>query len=211
MINFDMIGKSVGKLSIMGVGTGKEFQDIVDKTPVDTNILKVTTSKPGFSGSDHASFIKAGIPALFFYSSTGKDYHTPLDDPDKINAEMEAIVLNYAAKFIEKIANFPAKLTYQEVIEKSVNRSGYGMKVRLGITPSFENNGNKGLKIDGVSEKSVAENSGIQKGDIITSINGLTVGNINDYMVRMQKINPGEKAIFTILRNGQQMEIEVQF
>jgi len=35
--------------------------------------------------SDNLSFIKEGIPAIWFFSGFHKDYHQPTDTPDKIN------------------------------------------------------------------------------------------------------------------------------
>ncbi len=44
MINFDMIGRTNGKLSIMGVGTGKEFVELLNSVDYDTNNLQNKTN-----------------------------------------------------------------------------------------------------------------------------------------------------------------------
>jgi Zn-dependent M28 family amino/carboxypeptidase len=35
--------------------------------------------------SDQWSFLKKGIPAIFFFAGLHPDYHTPQDTPEKIN------------------------------------------------------------------------------------------------------------------------------
>lgn len=211
MINFDMIGRTNGKLSIMGVGTGKEFAELINSVDYDTNALDVKQIMPAYSGSDHASFTSVGIPALFFYSSTGENYHTPFDDVQFINAEKSAEVLNFAAKLIEKIDQSGKKITFEHIASDYKTEKRANIKVKLGIMPSFEDTQNKGLKIEGVSPNSVAEKSGMQKGDIIVEINNQKVGNLTDYTIRMSNINPGEKCIFKVLRNDEFLQITVQF
>ena len=37
--------------------------------------------------SDHWPFLQSGVPALWFHTGLHPDYHTPLDDADRINYE----------------------------------------------------------------------------------------------------------------------------
>jgi len=43
-----------------------------------------------FYRSDHYSFARKGIPAIFYYDGSNKDYHKPTDTPDKINYDLLA-------------------------------------------------------------------------------------------------------------------------
>lgn len=40
--------------------------------------------------SDHYSFARKGVPVIFFYDGSHKDYHKPTDTPDKINYDLLA-------------------------------------------------------------------------------------------------------------------------
>jgi len=213
MVNFDMIGKYGDKLSIMGAGTAKEFDSLLRNTEHDTSVLKISPSPKAYSGSDHASFIAKGIPALFFYASTAEDYHTPEDDIDLVRQDNEADILNFAAKFITNLSNQNLNLTFEDIDNKGDKGLGknHGAKIKLGIIPSFEDTNNEGLKISGVNKDTPAEKAGMQADDIITEINGLSVTNIQDYMARMQKIKPGDLADFKIKRNDEIIELKVQF
>jgi S1-C subfamily serine protease len=104
--------------------------------------------------------------------------------------------LNFAAKFIEKIDSKNERITFQNISNDSKTEKRANLKVKLGIMPSFEDTKNQGLKIDGVSPNSIAEKSGMQKGDLIVEINNQKVNNLTDYTLRMSNINPGDKSIF---------------
>ncbi len=210
MLNMDMIGKSTGKLSVLGTGTGDNWENILNEIKYDTTQMKVEFTKNAFSGSDHASFYNAKIPVLFFYASSGKGYHTPFDDYDKINAQGEADVLKYIAQVAIKLSECPKGMYFQEVASKNSDNHSYGTRVKLGIVPTFEDTGNKGMKISGVTEDSPAEKAGLQANDIITGINNETVNNIYDYMNRMQKLKPGQKITVQINRNGENLNFEIQ-
>ncbi|MBN2662393.1 MAG: M28 family peptidase [Bacteroidales bacterium] len=212
MLNFDMIGKYNRNLSILGTGTALEFENLVAQIKVDTNILKVKTTQKAYSGSDHASFIKSGIPALFFYASSGKDYHTPFDDIQFIDTESEKNVLNFIADFTILLSNDNQKLTFQEVKSQDNNGGNNHSKggVKFGIIPSFDDTGNKGLKIGDVVANGAAANAGMLSNDIITAIDNQPVTNIYDYMARLQKLKAGDNIKVKINRNGDEIELDVQ-
>ncbi len=209
MINMDMIGKNKYEASFMGVGTARELPDIFHSLTLPDNTLKIKTVKQAFGGSDHASFIDAGIPAIFVYASTGEGYHTPEDDPQYINYDGEALILDYIAELIKKVADYPGKFHF--VKQKDKSRGGYGgMKVRLGVRPAFDYSG-KGLKVDAVVDGGVADKAGIQKGDVIVQIGNTTVENIYDYMGALSKFKPGDTTIIIVRRGGKTIEFKVKF
>ena len=53
-----------------------------------------------------------------------------------------------------------------------------------------------------VQKGSPAAEAGLQKGDIITAIDGKKVGNIYDYMNRMKEFSPGQIISVDVLREG---------
>ncbi|MBN2894064.1 MAG: M20/M25/M40 family metallo-hydrolase [Bacteroidales bacterium] len=212
MLNMDMIGKYNGKLTVMGAGTAAEFNDVFNSVDYDTTTLNVKLHDKPYSGSDHASFISHGIPAVFFYGSSGKDYHTPFDDAEFINSESAAIIMQYVANSAIKFSIKEGNLTFVDVKDENNNNNhGYGMRVKLGVVPAFEDTDNKGMKISGVTDDSPAQKGGMQANDIITAINDEPVSNIYDYMERLKKINPGDKTVIKINRGGEEIEIEIQF
>jgi hypothetical protein len=211
MLNMDMIGQSDGKLDIMGTGTALEFDKLLKSIKNNSKNLKIDLSKSAFASSDHASFDVDSIPVLFFYASTAKHYHTPFDDIDGINAKGEAEVVSYIAKIIIKLANYNKNLIYTKIAPPSGAGHRYNMKVRLGIMPAYGTSEIVGLKIAQVMKGETAEAAGMKNGDIIKFINNKPVRNIYDYMARMSKINPGDSAIITIMRNGKKLNFNIKF
>jgi C-terminal processing protease CtpA/Prc len=210
MLNMDMLGKYNGKLDVMGAGTASEFNDIFNSVDYDTTKMTLKLHKKAYSGSDHASFIKKGIPAVFFYASSGKDYHTPEDDIEFVDAKSAAMVMTYIANAAVKLSNHKETLTFVEVESKKSGGHSSGGLVKLGVVPAFEETNNTGMIISGVSEDGPAQKAGMQSGDKITAINGEAVNNIYDYMARLQKLKSGELITVKIIRDGKEEVIEIQ-
>jgi len=51
---------------------------------------------------------------------------------------------------------------------------------------------------------------GMKKGDIITSINGKSINNIQDYTVRLGELKKGETISVEVLRNGKKEVLLIQ-
>ncbi|PIP54618.1 MAG: hypothetical protein COX07_04335 [Bacteroidetes bacterium CG23_combo_of_CG06-09_8_20_14_all_32_9] len=211
MFNFDMIGRIKNEdptLSVGGTGTSAETDSLIKLFDKDLPFT-VTKSPEGYGPSDHASFYKNDIPVFFFFSGMHDDYHTPLDDVEKINFPQETNILKFSYQLINSVANLDKSLTFKEAGSKEENRSP-GYKVTLGIIPDVVGSGNKGLSVDGVKKGGPAETGGIKKGDIITAINGLPVTNIYDYMTRLNTLNKGQIVEVEVLREGEKKIFKVK-
>jgi hypothetical protein len=212
MINLDMVGRLQESdiLQISGVGTAEGFRELVSAED-DTNIIKLTLSDEGFGPSDHSSFYGKNIPVLFYTTGAHLDYHTPSDTYDKINYKGMIKISDPIYKVIEKLSNSPEKLKFREAGPKEeqgrqVRRKG----VTLGIMPDFAGNIKNGLRADFVTPGKPAAIGGMKKGDIITSINGKVVNNIQDYMFRMAQFRHGQSIVVEILRDGTKINLLIQ-
>jgi serine protease Do len=67
----------------------------------------------------------------------------------------------------------------------------------------------KGALINEVFENSPAEKGGIKTGDIIRSINGKAIEDVNDLMSTVAMLRPGENADFEILREGKTLKLKI--
>lgn len=210
MINLDMVGRLKEKeegidpsLSISGTGTSNVTDSIL-------NILEAGRSftikriPDGYGPSDHAAFYTAGVPVLFITTGAHSDYHTPLDTPDKINYTGQSDLTTFTADLTKKFGNLGKAPIFAEAgAKKESGHYGRNLKVTLGIMPDVsgaETSG--GMKVEGTRKDAPAARAGMQKGDIITAINGMKVANIYDYMSRLSKLKPGETVNVEILRNN---------
>lgn len=211
MMNFDMIGRMDPQekgISVGGVGTAKEFEAIINKHN-DEKKFHLKISKDGYGPSDHAAFYADGVPVLFFSTGAHDDYHTPFDDADRIDYRSEKVVLDFAYKLMEDILDTEA-LTFQKSGEKTRGHQRTRLKVTFGIIPDYAGKVEKGLGIDGVRDGGPAEKGGMKKGDVIVAIDGQPVGDIYEYMHRLQKLKAGKRVNVDIMRNGQKKVLIIE-
>lgn len=210
MFNFDMIGRldtTTNGLSIGGTKTAVETEDIL----TDLNQgFQLAFSGEGVGPSDHASFYLQNIPVFFISTGAHSDYHTPLDDAELINYEGAKEITDYSFALLTEIANRDSVLTFQEAGAKFQRSRGGRFKVTFGIMPDYAGLEKRGMRIDGVTKGKPAEKGGMKKGDIITAIEGKKVGNIYDYMSRLQTLEAGKTVSVDIIRNDIETVLLIQ-
>lgn len=202
MFNFDMVGRldeNTRSLSVGGSQTAIETEEILNRLNEDFNLI---FSPEGSGPSDHAAFYMQNIPVFFVSTGAHGDYHTPADTPDKINYTGIEQVVNYIWSVIHEISNRHDKLSFQEAGSKTRRSRGGRLKVTLGVMPDFAGQEKSGLRIDAVTKGKPASLGGMLKGDIITAINGNPVGNIYDYMNRLNTLEEGQTISIDIIREG---------
>jgi hypothetical protein len=212
MINMDMVGRlnETNNLEIGGVGTATGLKGLVYANS-DTSVIKLTLSEEGYGPSDHSSFYGRNIPVLFYFTGAHMDYHTPTDTWEKINfkgmVEISDLVFNVA----KELALETPMLKFKEAGPKTeANRYPRRKGVTLGIMPDFAGVIKNGLRADFVTPGRPAALGGMQKGDIITFINGLPVNNIQDYMFRMSQLKHGQTISVEVLRNDKKVVLVIQ-
>ncbi len=206
MVNLDMVGRmklDLPTLTISGTGTFTIADSLLDVLSANRP-FEVKRSPDGFGPSDHAAFYGENIPVLFITTGAHEDYHTPADMASHINYDGTMKVIDFTADLVSKLGNLKSAPVFRESgSRKEGGNYGRGLKVTLGIMPDVsgaETSG--GMKVEGTRKDGPAQKAGMLKGDIITAINGLNVGNIYDYMSRMGKLKPGERVNVEVLRDG---------
>jgi len=212
MFNIDMVGRLTDstKLQLGGVGTADQFVQMVHST-IDTTVTKLSLSQEGYGPSDHASFYGKNIPVLFVTSGAHLDYHTPADTWDKINYKGMVMISDLVYPIICDLANMDTRLNFKEAGPKVETGRGTRRKgITLGIMPDFAGNVKNGLRADLVTPGKPAALGGMKKGDIITSINGKPVNNIQDYMFRLNQLRRGETISVEVLRDSRKVVLIIQ-
>lgn len=207
MLNMDMIGRlndSTHALQVGGIGTSPVWPKVVD---VNDSRFKIVTDSSGVGPSDHSSFYYKGVPVMFFFTGTHKDYHKPSDDADKINYEGQAQVMQYIYTITKKMDALP-KPAYTATKQTTVGKTRF--KVTLGVMPDYSFN-DGGLRIDGVTDGRAAAIAGLKGGDIITQIGEHEVRGIQTYMEALGKFEEGDKTKVTFKRNGKEMTVPLEF
>ncbi len=95
------------------------------------------------------------------------------------------------------MADFAWKLDYRVLPEN---------KIKLGVQLKEEA---AGVSVTWVSDLSNARRAGIQVGDVLTAMNGQAIGGVHDLVERLQTFRLGDKTVFSLTREGKDMEVEV--
>lgn len=210
MINLDMVGRLdslTQSLNIGGTGTSVESAEILERL---NNTFTLNMSPEGSGPSDHAAFYMHDIPVFFVSTGAHEDYHTPGDVFEKINIRGVGQISEYMWEVVDEISNRKEALTFTESGEKVRRSRGSRLKVTLGVMPDFAGQEKSGLRIDAVTSGKPASVAGMKKGDIITAINGMKVGNIYDYMSRLNSLEAGQTISVDIMREGKPVILIVQ-
>jgi aminopeptidase YwaD len=212
MVNMDMIGKldSASKVLIInGVGTSPAWNKTISTLKLDTNRIKsIVTTEGGIGASDHTSFYLKKIPAIHFFTGQHADYHKTTDDVAGINFGGEVYVIRYICDLISAL-NKSGKLAFTETKnEDTVGRMKFA--VTLGIMPDYRYSA-EGVRVDGVKDNMPGKVGGIEAGDIIISFNGVFIQGMKEYMNVLSSLKKGDKAPIQIKRNGETIDLTIQF
>jgi aminopeptidase YwaD len=207
MINMDMVGRlndSTHALTLGGIGTSPVWDDVIK---IAGDGFKIIVDSSGVGPSDHTSFYNVGIPVLFFFTGSHKDYHKPSDTAGLINYTGENLVIKYVDKVVAKMDKDDEKPRFTATKQTSMGRTAF--KVTLGIMPdyTFETGG---VRVDGVSDNRPAMKAGIKQGDIIIKLGENKVNGLQSYMEALGKFSPGDKTMVTVTRDGKEMALPIE-
>ncbi|MFP5354282.1 MAG: M28 family peptidase [Gemmatimonadota bacterium] len=128
-VNMDMIGRNWRDTIVV---IGKEHSDL------GATLARVTAEHPElrmqpiddlwpnenfYFRSDHFNFARRGVPVLFFFNGTHRDYHRASDTPDKIDAEKEARIVRLVYYLGLEVGNATARPrwnpdSYKRIVDK---------------------------------------------------------------------------------------------
>lgn len=207
MINMDMVGRyeEDRKLIIGGFGTSSTWGDVL--ATVTHKDLVVKFDSTGSGPSDHATFYRAGIPVLFFFTGSHQDYHKATDDWDKLNYESEKDIVQYIYKIIGA-TDSKNRLVFSKTNDPQMTSMKF--TVSLGVMPDYGFTGT-GVKIDGISPGKLAERTGLQAGDILTQLGEYKFVDVSGYMQVLSKFKKGDKTTLHIKREGTEKAFDIEF
>ncbi len=206
MINMDMVGrmKADSTLAVYGVGTSPMFKQTLT---ANNDSFKLVENESGVGPSDHTSFYLIDIPVLHFFTGQHEDYHKPGDDSEKLNYDGMNLISDYIFNVITDLDD-NGKLAFRKTKNESEETPRF--KVGLGVVPDYLYDG-EGMRIDGVSEDKPAIKAGLKKGDVVVKIGDSTIVDMMSYMRTLSTFDTGNKAKVKVLRDGKEIEVEIEF
>ena len=106
MINTDMVGflnQGYYQASFLNANSSVDITNNIEKLNEKYKFAKKITARGG-GGSDHACFYNKKIPVAFLHTGGNKYYHTPEDDPERLNYKGLEMVAKYAFELCFNIA-----------------------------------------------------------------------------------------------------------
>jgi Zn-dependent M28 family amino/carboxypeptidase len=214
MINFDMIGRIQNRrLQIGGTASSAGLLELV-QAQTGNSELEVVIPEGRGGGSDHLPFMQKKVPYLFgAIADFHDDYHTPRDVASKINRVDAVRTVHLFRDIALAAATAPDGFRYLEPVAEAVGGprsvSLGEMKVRFGAMPGNYDDSEPGIAIAGVTPGGSAETAGIQTGDRLLRWEGQKIVGVMEWMEFMVKHKPGDKVKVGVVRNGEEITIEV--
>jgi len=212
MINLDMIGRLNEEriLQVGGVGTSPGFKPLLES--INSNYgFNLKFANEGYGPSDHAAFYAKDVPVLFISTGAHTDYHTPEDQLSALNLEGAQEVIAFVSEVAAALANQHERIAFTEAGPK-VKGSSRGRRggITLGLMPDMTYDGNEGMPVMFVTEGRPAAVGGIQKGDVIVAIEGKSVGNVYDYMARLDGLKEGMSIVVQVKREQDLVDLVIR-
>lgn len=210
MLNMDMIGRlRDDEVTVMGAGTSEAFAEIIEPIAKREG-LKLKMRGAAGGRTDHAPFVRAGVPAAAFFTGVHGDYHTPKDVAWRINHRGGARVARLVADAAHTIATRDEAPAFVEVESSQREAPRMNISVRLGIRPGNYADPKRGVLVGGVSPDTAAEAGGLKAGDRIIRWGGEELPGIRAMMRRMSDHEPGDVVALVVLRDGREVELTVK-
>jgi len=208
MVNLDMVGRlpkdektGKEKLLVEANTTAKEWEGLLDKWN-EKHQFDMKRSKSVMPNSDHYSFYKQGVPAIFFWTGTHPDYHRPTDTAEKINLAGMRRIVDLSDDVIAYLASTSTPPTYQKT---AVGGGGGRMPLGLQVGQTTK----EGVLVEGAFKDSPAEKAGLKKGDLIVEVAGKPVKNSDAFSTVMADQQPGKEIDLVIIREEKRQTIKV--
>ncbi|MEW4489568.1 M28 family peptidase [Thalassoglobus sp. JC818] len=218
MINLDMVGRLREKVTVYGVGTANEWNELVSEG-VTAASLGAEFINSGYGPSDHAVFHEAGIPVLHFFTGFHPQYHRPEDDAEWLNISGMRQIADCVTEIVIEIGSGRSPLTrsndsqsslWSELVtadfSAALARRHPGLGVRVRATTE-----DPGLEVVEVLSNSVAERAGLKPEDRILKLNSTEVNSPSELQSLLESLNPDERTTLEVQRRSLTLEFRINF
>jgi carboxypeptidase Q len=197
----------IGVTAAMKADMEKVFAPVMTMTPPDKDHqgpvfeLRVVNGLSG-GGSDHASFLAAGVPGLNWDLLGRSDYfgytwHSQYDTFDAAIPEYQAHTATIIALAALGTANLPNKLSRENLRAAGGQRGDATMMLEGYLGVAFE-----GMKVKTVEKEGLLAKAGVVAGDVLKTANGKPVERLVDVFRIGREENAAGKIELGFDRNG---------
>ncbi len=208
MINLDMIGRLRHNLLYLGgIDRLPQLQGWIERR-LEEEGLALSGRFSADEASDHAPFIRAGVPSLFFFTGLHGDYHKPTDDLQFINVEGMERVLRASYRVSSDLLNGqerPSLVAVEPGVESF--RKTAAAYFGIGVDTRFDG---EGVRFAFVALDGPAALAGLEAGDVLLELDGRAIGSSDRASSIIRQRRPGETVNAKIRRKDRILEVKVR-
>jgi hypothetical protein len=205
MFNMDMVGRlRDDRVTVFGIETSPIWDGLLQRAAEPLS-LELELVGDGIGPSDHTSFAVRGVPSLLFYTGGHSGYHTPDDDAERVNTEGIVRVASLVHRVAAGVAAARVRPPARTVTASKSTSRGRGYGPYLGTIPDFAGAPVPGVRLQGVRKDSPAERAGLQAGDVVVSLAGSEVANLEEYAAMLSRTRPGSEIEIVVLRDDRRV------
>ena len=211
MVNLDSVGRLEGRtLQVFGSESAYEWPFMAQGIGFTIGVASEFPAQ-SVAGSDHVSFLSAGIPAIHLFSGLHADYHRETDTEDKL----DYIGMSDIALWLEEAVVYlaerdqPLRATLSNAPVRPAQSSSEARSASLGTIPEFNYSG-EGVQISGVTPGGAGELAGLQAGDVLLQFNGEMIADLQQYSNLIRAAAPGDIVNLQIRRGEELLTVQVE-
>lgn len=208
-LNMDMVGQLRDRLYVQGTGSSEAWPRELERRNVPVGLALTLQTDP-YLPTDATPFYMKGVPVLNFFTGAHEDYSSPRDTPDKLNYEGIRDIARLMAGITLSLARSAQTPDYLRVERKAGGLGRQHLRAYLGTIPAYgQEEGLRGVKLQGAVKGGPAHRAGVQEGDVIVELAGVRVETIHDYMGALSGLKVGEATQMVVERGGERLRLEV--
>ena len=206
-VNFDMVGRMRNNtLTVQALGSSSVWPGLVDEANGAFDFVLQRVSDP-YLPTDSIRFVEADVPSLALFTGSHSEYHRPSDDVETINFPGLERIAGYGAEVAARLIAEPAPPDFIAV-ERTAQPGRAMTRITTGTIPDYGAE-IEGLRLSGVMAGGPAARAGLEAGDVIVEMAGVTVGNIYDYMGALDQLRADQPASVVFMRDGERRETQL--
>lgn len=207
MLNLDAVGRlRQGPLHVAGAATGEGVLDLMSSAGAGISLVH---HQPMLLGSDHLSFLEAGIPALFFFTSAYPEMNSVADRAAAVDLDGLVAVTGVVRTLLQDLRLLPTPLAFVAPAE-APRPAGGNRSTWFGTAPDFSGAAaDDGYLIGGVSEGGPAALAGLRAGDVVLTLGGEAVTDLASFTRRLRAFSPGDVVEVVARRDGRHLDFLV--
>ena len=211
MVNLDSVGRLEGRaMEVFGTSSAYEWPFMAQGIGFTIGVPSQFPAQE-VAGSDHVSFLDAGIPAIHLFSGLHNDYHRSTDTLEKLDLQGMSDIALWVEEAVMYLADRdqPLRATLDNAPVREVSASSGARSASLGSVPEFNYSG-EGVQISGVTPGGAAQLAGLQAEDVLLQFNAEPITSLQEYSNFIRASAPGDKVLLKIRRGEQELQVEVE-